>query len=260
MNRTVLFAVFVAAFSTSSIASAQTAGPLYTCSKSVTLGGLSYRYEIASVRLLPGATWDVQAESMRFGGAYISVEIKRPFDTWERTAAGRALTRPDMISQPSLSIIRTYRKRNDLLNFFGVKIELDIPNYIWGDYRLSSRDQQRGRWLLRAGGASLMDFSETYGVIRRTPAYIESVASVGAGSSSSPPRTGFAGYQTTLDSLSAGPATLEIYDEGTLLGRGTIGALRPNFSTFDQIAARETAVYARPGTANPSAQGCVPYR
>lgn len=259
MHRSVLAAFAFAALAPANVASAQTSGPIYTCSKSVTLGGVSYRYEIDRVRLLPGATWDVQAESMRLGGAYISVEMRRPFDTWERTAAGRALTRSDTIPQPSLSIIRSYRKRNDLLNFFMVKIELDMPNYIWGDPLLVNRHHQSGRWLLRAGGTSLMDVSATYGVIARTPAYVESVASLGPGSSSPPARTGYAGYQTTLDGLSAGPATLEIYDEGTLLARGTIGALRPDFSTFDQIAARETAAYARPGSANPSAQGCVIY-
>lgn len=258
MNRAALAAIVIIVLAPATSAAAQATGPVYTCSKAVNLGGVSYYYKIASLRLLPGANWDVTGETMRFGGAFISVQMVRPFDIWTPTRAGQALTGASTVSQPTLSIVRHYRRRAGGLENTGVDIGLGMPNFIWGDStQWVSRAEQKGRWLFRASGKVLMDVSQNYGLIARNPAYIESVASWIGPSSQPPARAGYAGFQPTLDGLAASRATLEIYDQGTLLGNGAIGPVRPDFAIFDQIAARETAAFARPGAANPNLQGCV---
>ncbi len=253
-KRTILAGLGVLAITASGPAFAQATGPVYTCSKSVKVSGTPYVFEIASLRLLPGNSWDVAGDTMRFGGGFISVKTTRPFDSWTPTAAGRALIGPKTIRHPSLILSRSYRMRGGVLELKDAKIAAAMPNYIWGDSgEAYARRDQKGRWLLLAGGKSLVDVRESYGVIARTPAYIETIAF-----STSQPRPGRIGYQPALDGLSASGATLEIHDGPTLLGSGAIGPVRPRFEVFDQIAKQEVAVFARPGSANPAAQGCVP--
>lgn len=258
MNRAVLAAVVIIVLAPATGAAAQATGPIYTCSKALNLGGVSYDYKIASLRLLPGANWDVTGETMRFGGAFVSVQMVRPFDIWTPTRAGQALASASTVRQPTLRIVKGYRMRAGGLQNTSVDIKLGMPNFIWGDFdQWFTRAEQKGRWLFQANGKVLMDVSQPYGVIARSPAYIESVASWNGPSSQPPARAGYAGFQPTLDGLAASRATLDIYDQGTLLGNGAIGPVRPDFAIFDRIAARETAAFARAGAANPNLQGCV---